>query len=123
MGNSLTRIAVTAALLLLLFFVVRPFWSQHKKAKAASEMAWMMSWLEPKDLYLRYSTNSSISHLLHGRDQRLTFRNGQLIDPWGSPYRFKVASQTNFFDVTISSAGRDRQFGTSDDLSKPFTIR
>jgi hypothetical protein len=39
---------------------------------------------------------------------------GEMIDPWGTPFRFTFASDSR---VLVTSAGPDRMFGTADDLN------
>ncbi len=41
------------------------------------------------------------------------YRNGQLFDRWGTPFRFHALSVDS---MEIRSAGPDRQFGTEDDF-------
>jgi hypothetical protein len=37
---------------------------------------------------------------------------GEVVDPWGTPYRFTFDEK----GVTVTSAGKDKQFGTTDDI-------
>ena len=39
--------------------------------------------------------------------------NGELLDPWKTPYRIEFIAQTNF---VIRSAGPDQKFGDKDDI-------
>jgi len=40
--------------------------------------------------------------------------DGQLLDPWGTPYKFEEHDKS----VTVTSAGPDKEFGTADDVTK-----
>ena len=44
----------------------------------------------------------------------MTNDDGQMIDPWGTPYQIEILQQTNF---TILSAGHDQKFGDKDDVT------
>lgn len=39
---------------------------------------------------------------------------GTFVDPWGTPYRFQNQSSHT---LTVTSAGKDKRFGTEDDLT------
>jgi type II secretory pathway pseudopilin PulG len=56
-------------------------------------------------------TNASGSHfLLH--PYRQGYSTNDYVDPWGTPYRIEVVTETNFF---IWSAGKKGEFGDRDD--------
>lgn len=40
-------------------------------------------------------------------------RPNEMMDPWKTPYQIRFIAQTNFI---ISSAGKDKTFGTKDDI-------
>jgi len=41
---------------------------------------------------------------------------GERIDRWGTPYRVSVVRSADTVEATVTSAGRDRVFGTDDDI-------
>jgi hypothetical protein len=43
--------------------------------------------------------------------------DGIPIDRWGTPYRTNVVIEGGLASITVTSAGRDRRFGTEDDIS------
>ena len=70
------------------------------------------------------SENYRLKKILCGDNQRkiefLTLNpkdvspNGEMIDPWGTPFRINFYSGTN---VDVISAGPDKIFGTPDDIT------
>ncbi len=48
---------------------------------------------------------------------------GILLDPWNTPYRAELSESDNFDVVTLSSAGPDKQFGTTDDFALTLVDR
>ena len=68
-------------------------------------------------------TNPEITKALNGENPKqikfinpeagLRINNGQLVDPWGTPFFFHQLSGT---DMEIHSAGPDRKMWTEDDL-------
>ncbi len=45
--------------------------------------------------------------------QRLAENPSVMFDPWKTPYQFQFLEETNFI---ICSAGKDKTFGTADDI-------
>jgi type II secretory pathway pseudopilin PulG len=49
---------------------------------------------------------------------------GEMVDPWGTPFRFASTTGTDgAVKITITSAGPDQIFGTPDDISNDDTPR
>jgi hypothetical protein len=46
-------------------------------------------------------------------NSRRTTHDGSFLDPWGTPYHFSFFNPTN---PVVSSAGKDRSWGTVDDI-------
>jgi len=67
------------------------------------------------------SSNQDLVNILQGNNPRkLVFlhsykiKDGKYFDPWATPYKIIINSISNFF---LTSAGKDKQFNTSDDIS------
>ncbi|NQT93391.1 MAG: type II secretion system protein GspG [Lentisphaerae bacterium] len=55
----------------------------------------------------------------HGRAKGLfDIRDDQVLDPWGTPYRYQRTSDSFW----VLCAGSDRQFNTDDDLRADHTV-
>jgi len=97
----------------------------EKVAKIDSQMRMLMFSLEQyRDAIGSYPVgdNTSIIQSLSGKNPKQmvfiewlsqdTDSNGMFLDPWKNPYRLEVLQKDK---VRITSAGPDRQFGTTDD--------
>ena len=66
-----------------------------------------------KEIHGSYpSVTNGLEILLNDEDCKKLLKNTNLVDPWGTPFRYK--SGANFLEVY--SAGPDQKFDTPDDI-------
>lgn len=105
-------------LLLVYAFVFRPIFRQSKRAKANSEMAWMIASVTPQMFRDQSKPFLQVHKYIHAAEARIAFRDGVLIDPWNTQYDLQLISEGSRLRVVVTSAGPDLKFGTLDDLTK-----
>ena len=113
--------------------IVGPFfpdiWLLHEsafKVKCNSELSCLGTALNGyQTTYANYPTGNQaevIKHLLGDNPQKIQFLNvsindlsssGEWLDPWKTPYAISFPSKNGFI---VSSAGKDKIFGDSDDI-------
>ncbi|MCA9596822.1 MAG: prepilin-type N-terminal cleavage/methylation domain-containing protein [Myxococcales bacterium] len=117
-GVTLVEVLVVVAIIALVAagvaFGALPKWleAQDKTATASARVVRraVKSWWMVNDV----SRCPTIDDLVQSGD---VDRDGARTDPWGSGWRIECADS----EVTVSSAGRDKQFGTGDDIRVPPT--
>jgi hypothetical protein len=58
------------------------------------------------------SGTNALSIVFNDEDCRKLLKKANLVDPWGTPFRFRIVDG----HPVVDSAGRDRKFDTGDDV-------